>query len=339
MTSDVDRATARLLAPYVLDVLVILDELQGRYDLGLIFALVALANVEHVPESASFDPDMPWSGVPDGERRPISASAIAHELNLPLETVRRQVQILIERGVLVRQGTAGLICPGDYLRRPEVDAAERAMLKAFLSMAVRMMDAGFDWPREAVHRLPTAETAQRPVEVTIFLVCRHLLSLTIRLLQIGIKSHERLETFLLSQALNEQNHRQVAHDPVLARQFARSDGPAVPEHLLEPALISVVCGRTGMSRPTVNRMVRALVTEGAAHRVGQGVVVRPWALETPASQARIVAMHQAFLATASRLAVLGMGGEELRRWHGEVSGLTAPTERPRVQEEDRTFAA
>lgn len=117
------RAIARITAGYCLRSF---DELRAIFDgdltMGLISAAVTDANVGHLnslpgPPYAELD-----DHVPDSERRPISALALAGELNLPRETVRRYVRKL-EAVEAVRTVRGGLITPQSTLRRPEVLAA------------------------------------------------------------------------------------------------------------------------------------------------------------------------------------------------------------------------
>jgi len=320
MAKEADRATTRFLTPFVIDFIVAGAKLQGRYDLGLLFLLVALANVEHIARDEALDWAYSTESLPDHLRRPISGNAIAQELNLPHETVRRQLNILEQRGALVRVDRRGLIVPREYSMRPEVSEALNTILFSFLKAANDLMAAGFVWPTDKISTIRRLRPAPAGQATPTFLVWRHMLALGVRLVEWGLPIHGTLEHMLLVYATVEHNTRGWTYDPVIARRYASSRSEPPPDNVREPAPVALLCERTGLPRSTVNRMVREQVASRMMQRVGGGVVVPTRVFESPRARDGMVVTHSFFIATASRLAVLSLTGDELRRWYREASG-------------------
>lgn len=84
----------------------------------------------------------------DELREPVSVYVIAHDLEMPYETARRHVQLLIEKGLCRRVGARGVIVPREALARPALLAA----VAANAGNAARFADGlrGVDVGRPAV---------------------------------------------------------------------------------------------------------------------------------------------------------------------------------------------
>ena len=111
---------------------------------GIVAAIVA-ANVRSITAdpvlAARYGADQ--SPPPDTMRVPVSVRALAQELDLPFETVRRRVAALEQAGTVVRCDR-GVIVPGRVLRTPEhLDNNQRItahfdqLAKTLLSLARR----------------------------------------------------------------------------------------------------------------------------------------------------------------------------------------------------------
>lgn len=117
------RAIGRLAVSYFLRSI---DELRALFEgdvlTGLVYCAIVDANVSHLNNL----PDLPYSDmddhVPDEERRPISALALAERIGLPRETVRRHVRRAEARGLCLAV-RGGLISPQETFRSPELIAA------------------------------------------------------------------------------------------------------------------------------------------------------------------------------------------------------------------------
>jgi DNA-binding Lrp family transcriptional regulator len=115
------RLVTRLSSEYFLRVLQLHADIYGDVRAGIVAQTIISANTAYL--DARSGGGWRYAGIneppPDEARRPISTKSIAESLSLPYETVRRQVERLLEAGVCVRvQG--GVIVPGAPLDRPGV---------------------------------------------------------------------------------------------------------------------------------------------------------------------------------------------------------------------------
>lgn len=308
-----DRAAVRFLTSFLIDVVREGAQLQGSIDLGIVFTLVALANAE-AAAAETLDADFAYHPIPDPRRRPLSASAISHELQIPKETARRQVAKLIERGALVRVGRGGVIVPNQYLARPEVQSFQSQVVASFLRMIVQMAEAGFAWPsREGA----TAARAWGDTPPT-YLLMRSVLTFVLRVVRLTLVNHRNAEEALVLQAAIEINTRPVTHDPKLARRYASSSQPGVPDDLRQPASVSALVARTGVSNATVGRIIRRAATAGVFVKVRGGYIVPQALIEGPISAQGRMAVFHYFVALAHRLSALGIQGRHLEAWARKV---------------------
>jgi DNA-binding Lrp family transcriptional regulator len=86
---------------------------------GLVFTGIRAANVQHITNTA---PVAHRSIVPDVERLPVTALAIADSMRLPYETVRRHTDALVKEGKLVRFGRQGVKVPETAFRNMAVES-------------------------------------------------------------------------------------------------------------------------------------------------------------------------------------------------------------------------
>lgn len=119
------RTATRLVGAYVLRIVETLGSMGPLVD-AIILLEVFRSNVEHLPNDMrggeGFNPqDM----VDDRHRRPISAGAVARRVGMPVETVRRHIAGLLDRGVCTRV-VGGLIVPATALANPALPMAAAA---------------------------------------------------------------------------------------------------------------------------------------------------------------------------------------------------------------------
>lgn len=98
---------------------------------GLVFTAIWTANVKHVTNT-------PAAGdraiLPDSQRLPVSALAMARSLRLPYETVRRHADALLKEGKCVRVGRKGLVVMSStHQRHVPTSAAAYHIVMAFLA--------------------------------------------------------------------------------------------------------------------------------------------------------------------------------------------------------------
>lgn len=111
------RAIMRVLGDYILRSVDSVTATGRDMITGLVLLGVFRANIEH---RMSLEEGLPGAAMlPDGDRRPVSAAALAARLNLPAETVRRHAAQLVAQGECVR-GPHGLLVTSGIIDRPQV---------------------------------------------------------------------------------------------------------------------------------------------------------------------------------------------------------------------------
>lgn len=324
MVRTAPRATTRLILTFVLDFLQAGARLAGRHDLGLLFMLAAFANVETLAPD-----DEGLASVPDDRLRPISANAIALELGQPRETVRRQINQLIAKGLVARVGRPGVVAPAEVSGRPEVAAAHAEVLLSFCRMARRAVETGFVWPDDG---RPSA-WADRPRPN--LMIARPVAALALRLVRASLDISGRLEDTVLLLAVTEHNLRRITDDAALSHLYGAAAAPGPPDDLKRPARTAELVGRTGIPTPTVNRAIRRLVDAGLLQRRLGGVIASAALLESHPMRLNEDLVSGYLAAAAARLAALGVTGEDLRRWADEDDGLAPKPSAVAAQPPDR----
>lgn len=106
---------------------------------GLVFKLVATANVKHLissPEAAA------EKFVPDELRRPVSIYNAARSLHMPYETTRRISKQLLAKNVFKLEPNSGLIVPSQVHRQTENTEAQHASFVALAAGIAQLAPAG-----------------------------------------------------------------------------------------------------------------------------------------------------------------------------------------------------
>ena len=108
-----------------------------------IFMVIAMASVQRFLRDPNRDEalldDTP---LPAPYRGSISRRRIADTLDLPLETVRRHVAVLLERGAIIESGRGLLSTGGGTLRRLSASGTTTQMGRRFIGAANPMMHHG-----------------------------------------------------------------------------------------------------------------------------------------------------------------------------------------------------
>lgn len=112
---------------------------------GLLLVAIVQANVSRLSsdreQSRQFSDYL--NPPPDTVRRPISISALAQSLSLPYETVRRNVQHMIDEGLVSRTGR-GVTVPSAVVMRPSTVTASLAANSLFRNFIRALAEAGLD---------------------------------------------------------------------------------------------------------------------------------------------------------------------------------------------------
>jgi len=120
-TPFIARHHLNLGADYALRLIrVFTDLFDGDVGLALVFIAAAQAGTEHLRQSADYLESFTGEFFPDDLRRPISVSALARSLGLPVETTRRHVVKLAAGGYVRRTPNGGVIITSDILVRDDI---------------------------------------------------------------------------------------------------------------------------------------------------------------------------------------------------------------------------
>ena len=104
------------------------DLFGGDVVLGLVFMAAVRASSQQLRNAAAHYPRDITERVPTEARRPISVSALARSLGIPVETTRRHVAKLTALGFAQRTESGGVLITSEILDREELQAA--AMINA-----------------------------------------------------------------------------------------------------------------------------------------------------------------------------------------------------------------
>ena len=113
------RLVIRLSSDYVLRLAEPIGEHIGDLVTGLVLMDIIHANTEHLPDTEGGEADADWSAVgfvPDDQRKPVRAAALAQRLGMANETIRRHLVRLMADDRCERNGD-GYIVPARVLAR------------------------------------------------------------------------------------------------------------------------------------------------------------------------------------------------------------------------------
>ena len=144
-TPFVKRHHLNLGADYALRLIrIFTDVFDGDVSLALVFIAAAQMGTQHLRANGDYFDQLEGEFFPDHLRRPVSVSALARSLGLPIETTRRQVVRLATSGYALRTEQGGVIVTSEVLRREEIRQAGLANLDALQALAdsLRLMPRG-----------------------------------------------------------------------------------------------------------------------------------------------------------------------------------------------------
>lgn len=201
-----------------------------------------------------------------GRSHPVSVNALAASLTRPFETIRRQANMLIDAGLLVR-GETGLSVPLQVICDPRValmaDGCHDLLVR--LVEDVRAANLMLPEPRAGAPYDPRAGIGIAFDLLLATIECHH-------------HRHENWTRLALILAIEWAN-----------RRFAHAAGP-----YLAPVKPSTVARILGLPYATVSRNIEGLVASGKLRRVPEGLVIAPDLLTAPAaSDARLALTYRA----------------------------------------------
>lgn len=143
--AQIARLVARLAMEHFLRTLQGLSAMHPGEDLltVLVHRAIVTANLAHLdvdPAARQFATLA--AAPPDEVRRPVSVRAVAASMGVPLETVRRRTNRLIELG-LCRRVKGGLIVPAATLEGPDAESALLGNMAGLRRLIWRLQSAGF----------------------------------------------------------------------------------------------------------------------------------------------------------------------------------------------------
>jgi len=229
---------------------------------GLVLEVVVASSVAHLPlrDRQTGNGIGLWEAL--AQARPVSATAIARSMRLPLTTVRRRMALLERDGLLHRRTTGHLAdssLAGARLTAPyEGDRADLDRVVATLSTAgyapaISARDAGVD-------RLAAG------------VVARQVIAFALRALETLTDLHGDLTDGVIVGEIIASNIRHVTNDRVLALAYADEDTPP-PDAMRVPVSLRSLASGLGLPFETVRRRVAVLIAQGAVDVQPGGVVV------------------------------------------------------------------
>lgn len=259
---------------------------------------ITRANVREVtasPESVAHT----YDGVPgvpaDALRIPVSVYAVAKDLGLPYENIRRRVKKLLDAGICVAVD-GGVVVPGATVVRPsnlDLIAETQTATENFVA------EAGRFGVSAAQHYQPPTPGLPRQV---IRLAMNYFLDATSRSAK-GLDLD--VVAILVLRAINMGNITHVTHDPTLAVTYGGM-AQVPPEEARRPVSIYSIGRFLQLPYETARRAVARLESRGLVRKSANGltvpleVVSRP---EVMSGMLQLVALTETFLADLARAGI------------------------------------
>lgn len=256
---------------------------------------ITRANVREItasPESVA-DTHEGVSGVPaDALRIPVSVYAIAKDLGLPYENIRRRVKKLLDAGVCVTVD-GGLVVPGaTVVRQSNLDLIRETQIATENFVA----EAGRFGISAAEHYQPPTPGLPRQV---IRLAMNYFLDATCRSAK-GLDLD--VVAILVLRAINMGNITHVTHDPILAVTYGGMEH-APPEEARRPVSVYSISRFLQLPYETARRTVARLESRGLVRKDANGLTVPSEVVSRPevvSGILQLVALTETFLADLAR---------------------------------------
>jgi DNA-binding transcriptional ArsR family regulator len=156
--AEVERlATYELVNATLLSVLELQRATGLRAELFQVFMLIAIATVQrHVRAAGPDDPLADNTPLGPEHSGTISRRRIAETLGIPLETVRRHVAALLERGLIVERGRGRISTPGGTLARVGASGATLRIARQHVATSNTLARLGVTAPAQRTEARPAA---------------------------------------------------------------------------------------------------------------------------------------------------------------------------------------
>lgn len=233
------------------------------------------------------------AGVPaDALRIPVSVYAVAKDLGLPYENIRRRVKKLLDAGVCTTvQG--GLVVPGATVVSPrnlELIQATQVATETFVAEAGRFGVAATEH-----YKPPTADLPKQVIRLAMnyFLDATTFTANSLKLDVVAV---------LVLRAINMANISHVTHDRALAVTYGGME-EVLPHEARQPTSVYSVGRFLHMPYETARRAVIRLEERGLVQRGSKGLFVSPDVVTRPdvlEGMLQLVALTETFLADLAR---------------------------------------
>lgn len=241
------------------------------------------------------DPHEGIAGVPtDDRRRPVSVYAVAKDLGLPYETIRRRARQLVAAGVCA-EVDGGLIIPAKVLTAPAHDGI---IAETWAATTEFVQEAG----RLGVAAGPPGAAGPDVLRQTLRLTTDFFLESTChsaRIMDLDVL------TVLALRAVNKANIAHVTHDPELARAHAGL-AQVVPDAQRRPVSVYAIGKFLLLPYETARRAAKRLEDRGLVERGPDGLTTPTEVLARPEvirAMIDMAALTEAFLADLSAIGV------------------------------------
>lgn len=236
------------------------------------------------------------AGVPaDALRIPVSVYAVAKDLGLPYENVRRRVKKLLDAGVCVTLN-GGLVVPGATVVTPrnlELIQATQSATEHFVAEAGRFGVSAMEH-----YQPPTADLPKQVIRLGM----NYFLDATTYTAQ---AANVDVVAVLVLRAINMANISHVTHDPALAVTYAGME-EVLPHEAREPTSVYSIGRFLHLPYETARRAVIRLEKRGLVQRVPKGLYVSPDVVSRPdviEAMLHLVALTEAFLRDLARVGI------------------------------------
>lgn len=274
LTPDLRRQLFRLSGQHFLGAARLIA---GAVDRDLVTALIFLCIGRANLRDLTSDPRraMPYAAVstipPDSERVPVSVYAVAKEMGIPYETVRRHAGKL-RAADLLEAVTGGLIIPNRAFLTPSLLAAVVEYWKETVDFVNAAAEGGI------VALVP----AQTPAGDVARQVMRLGVNQFLEMLDAMARAvgGEPITAVVLS-AIGFANVRNVTLDPDLAAVYAGLSTPPPSDAERRPVSVNAISKSLMLPYETTRRHVQTLLDQGLLRKVAGGLIVPAEAVDRP----------------------------------------------------------
>ena len=280
----------------------------------VILTAVIVANVQHITRSAV--QNWRYAGLadipPDSERRPVSVKSLSESLGAPFETVRSNVNALIDEGLCVRVD-GGVIAPTEALRSERVAASNAVLAQSFFEMIAHLKAIDFDFDAVAGRQdldsalvveagFAGADRGDPPMRLIARVTAAFYLD---AILAASIATEGDWTSFAVLGSLMSLNSEEMSRDRRAAWAYSRPDTPP-PDAIRRPARIAEVAARAGIDKESARRHVQAGVTKGWVEKADGGYFVSMDHMQSPTGRRAAMEVTRTFYRMIQDLSRLGL---------------------------------